>query len=330
MSTNIPYVDEVWNPICGCTKCSPGCENCWAEKMMYRQVVMGCARHVKDPDSNEDTWIAYSDVVDEDTHKWNGVVALRHKQLDKPLHWRKPRKILTCSMGDWCHPKVPFEFRDKMLAIAALCPQHDFWFLTKRAEGMAEYFKAILSEQVYCENVSNEGNTRTRIRHEAFKIVHKSQQQNRQRSYNMWNGRWPLLNIHLGCTICNQKEMDEKGEIHLSIPAAHHWWSFEPLLGDIDFSDYIVEYIGSETCSYGEMHRKRECECMFLHKPDFAVIGCESGPKRRPIARKHIKDLYEQCKAAGVDVMVKQMAENPDGSGKVIHDLEWIKAELGD
>ena len=114
MGTNIPYVDATWSPVVGCTKCSPGCDNCWAEVMANRQVYMGAERHEKDPDSNEDAWIAYSDVVDEDNHKWNGAVSLRQDQLDIPLHWRKPRKILTCSMGDWCHPEVSFEFRDKM------------------------------------------------------------------------------------------------------------------------------------------------------------------------------------------------------------------------
>ncbi len=289
MSTKIPYVDEVWNIVTGCSKCSPGCLNCFAEAVARR---FWGGRDFGDIQCHAD-------------------------RLDKPLHWRNPRKILTCSMGDWCHPKVPFEFRDKMLATAALCPQHDFWFLTKREKGMLEYFKAILSEQVYCENVSNEGNTRTRIRHEAFKIVHKSQQQNRRRSYNMWDGRWPLLNVHLGVTICNQKEADEKIPILLSIPAAHRWLSIEPMLEEI--------YLPGPLLNHGfGFEREQQPE-----RIDFVVVGCESGPERRPCKRAWIKDIVRHCKIGGIDVMVKQMAENPDGSGKVIQDLEWIKTELG-
>jgi hypothetical protein len=55
---------------------------------------------------------------------------------------------------------------------------------------------------------------------------------------------------------------------------------------------------------------------------------CESGPNRRPCKREWIKSLYDQCKAAGVEVMVKQMAENEDGTGKVIHGLQAINEEL--
>lgn len=131
----------------------------------------------------------------------------------------------------------------------------------------------------------------------------------------------PSPNIHFGVTICTQKEADEILPIALQI-SGFDWVSFEPLLEGIDFSDYMREYLGSETCSYGDMHQKRKCECIFLEKLKWTVIGCESGPKRRPCKLEHIRSIVDQCKAAGVGCYVKQM----EIDGKVSHNPdEWPK-----
>ena len=274
--TKIPYVDKVWNPVVGCTKCSPGCENCYAEELhsMRHKAYLAGKKLPKQ----------YAMPFSE--------IQLLEKRLEIPLHWRKPRKILVPSMGDLFHKDVPFEFIKSVLGIIALCPQHHFLLLTKRIERAAEL-----------------------------------------------SGAYPD-NTYLGVTICNQAEADEKIPILLQIPAAHHWISFEPLLGPIEFvndsllcqreSDDESSPVACIPCLCGK-HWINQCmhdngvrlECI-----NQVIIGCESGPKRRPIARKHIKSLYDQCKAAGVDVMVKQMAENEDGTGKVIHDLARIEQAL--
>jgi len=106
---------------------------------------MGAARHEKNPDSDEGAWIAYSDVMNEDTHGWNGDVSLRYSQLDKPLHWKKPRRIFVVSMGDLFHEKVPFEFIWKVLLVANEAKQHIFQILTKRPKIMANFFSQLHS-----------------------------------------------------------------------------------------------------------------------------------------------------------------------------------------
>jgi hypothetical protein len=95
MSSKISWTDQTWNPIVGCSKCSPGCKNCYAERMARRQAFM---RPVCE----------YADVVGESG--WNGKTALVKSALTKPLHWKKPRRIFVCSMGDrkrhrcdWCN-----------------------------------------------------------------------------------------------------------------------------------------------------------------------------------------------------------------------------------
>jgi len=125
---------ETWNPIIGCSKCSPGCANCYAERMACRQAHMreGCE---------------YCDVTNGEWHEdgmwkaptgWNGLTAFVPSQINKPLRWRKPRTVFVVSMGDLFHHSVPFEWQLEVWSKMAACPQHTFILLTKRAAIMAD------------------------------------------------------------------------------------------------------------------------------------------------------------------------------------------------
>ena len=123
--TKIEWATDTWNPIVGCSKVSPGCANCYAERMAFRQTQMrpGCE---------------YCDVMI--GKKWNGKTAFVESQLDKPLHWRKPRRIFVCSMGDLFHESVHDAWVGKVWDVMTQCPQHTFLLLTKRPEGMRRLF----------------------------------------------------------------------------------------------------------------------------------------------------------------------------------------------
>ena len=114
--SKIEWTDKTWNPITGCTKVSPGCRRCYAERMATR--LRG--RH------------GYP--ADEPFR-----VTLHPERLDDPLHWRKPRMCFVCSMSDLFHKDVPDQFIDKVFAVMALAPQHTFQVLTKRPERMHAY-----------------------------------------------------------------------------------------------------------------------------------------------------------------------------------------------
>ena len=126
MTSKITWTDQTWNPIIGCSKTSPGCANCYAEKMAFRQTRMrpGCE---------------YCSVIGDDG-RWNGKTEFVKSALEKPLHWRKPRMIFVCSMSDLFHESVPLIWIDKVFNVIAKCPQHTFQILTKRASRMAQYF----------------------------------------------------------------------------------------------------------------------------------------------------------------------------------------------
>lgn len=128
MPSKIEWTDEVWNPIVGCTKCSPGCLNCYAERFACRLAYMGQEKYQK-----------VTGYINEWTH-WLGNVYCDKLVLDQPLHWKKPRRIFVCSMSDLFHPKVPFEYIIKVLRIIEQCPQHIFLILTKRPEIAFDFY----------------------------------------------------------------------------------------------------------------------------------------------------------------------------------------------
>lgn len=129
-----------WNPLTGCTKVSPGCTRCYAERMAKRQVAMGLARHERGS-KNDDTWVAYSNAINPETGRWSGEITCRYEKLDLPLHWRKPRTIFVCSMSDLFHESVPFGFIRDVWIIFASARQHTYQVLTKRPARMLEFVK---------------------------------------------------------------------------------------------------------------------------------------------------------------------------------------------
>ena len=109
-----------WNPVTGCTKISPGCANCYAERMTKRLTAMGAAR--------------YRDGFELRVHE---------DALTAPLSWKSPRKVFVNSMSDLFHKDVSLPFIQRAFEIMARCPQHQFQILTKRAARLREVASAL-------------------------------------------------------------------------------------------------------------------------------------------------------------------------------------------
>ena len=71
------------------------------------------------------------------------------------------------------------------------------------------------------------------------------------------------------------------------------WLSAEPLLGPIDLKDCYA-YDGGD-------YKRDVIPFKWL------VVGCESGPNRRPCKMEWVESIVEQCLAANVPVFVKQI-----------------------
>lgn len=118
--SNIEWTTKTWNPIVGCTKVSPGCKLCYAEKMHKRIVAAGQS-------------LAY-------TRPFHLKVVERRDKINEPRRWKKPQKVFVNSMSDFFHQKVSDEFRLQLYQTMVECPQHTFQVLTKRAAEMHHFF----------------------------------------------------------------------------------------------------------------------------------------------------------------------------------------------
>jgi protein gp37 len=109
--TGIEWTDATWNPVTGCTKVSPGCKNCYAERLARRLRAMGNPRYR------------------------NGfVVTLHPDQLTLPLRWPQPRRIFVNSMSDLFHEAVPEDFIRRAFEVMVKADWHTFQILTKRSD----------------------------------------------------------------------------------------------------------------------------------------------------------------------------------------------------
>ena len=111
----IEWTDATWNPVTGCTKISPGCKHCYAERLATRLRAMGNPR--------------YQDGFD---------VTLHADQLGLPLRWRRPRSVFVNSMSDLFHETVPETFIRQVFEVMIHAHWHTFQVLTKRAERLAD------------------------------------------------------------------------------------------------------------------------------------------------------------------------------------------------
>ncbi len=114
-ASTIEWTEATWNPVTGCTKISPGCKFCYAERMAHRLQAMGQLRYKN----------AFR-------------LTLQPDALQIPLRWRKPRVIFVNSMSDLFHKDVPLDYIKQCFAVMKLGTQHTFQVLTKRPERVAE------------------------------------------------------------------------------------------------------------------------------------------------------------------------------------------------
>lgn len=121
--TGIEWTDATWNPVTGCDRTSPGCDNCYALTQAGRLKLMGNPRYQNDGDLR--------------TSGPGFGVTLHDDMLDRPLRWQRPRHIFVNSMSDLFHPDVPDEFIASVFKVMVEAEQHVFQVLTKRSARLA-------------------------------------------------------------------------------------------------------------------------------------------------------------------------------------------------
>jgi len=309
--TSIEWTSHVWNPIVGCSIVPPGCTNCYAMKTAARNEAMGISRY------DGTTRVVNGNAL------WTGkLVQAPEATLLQPLKRKKPTTYFVNSMSDLFHEDCPDAWIDRVFAVMALCPQHTFQVLTKRARRMRDYCVRTSRHTINGHIWSMLGTP------EGSKINHGGD----------WQVNWPLPNVWLGVSAERQQEADERIPLLLQTPAAVRFISGEPLLGPIDLTAIpwamrgfvpdrktVRERYNVLTGSDRREHlhedgtwSHRRADGTGSHsvwstncgpRLDWVIVGGESGPRARPMHVDWDRSLRDQCQAAGVPFFFKQWGE---------------------
>ena len=271
--SKIEWTDATWNPVTGCTVVSPGCTNCYAMRLAG-------TRMKNHPSRAGLTTASRAGPV------WNGQVRLNEEWLGQPLRWTRPRMVFVCAHGDLFHEAVSDEWLDRVFAVMALCPQHTFQVLTKRAERMCKYSSGIL-------NGLDSGLAAAFANH-------------RPMPGQDW--RWPLKNVWFGVSIENQDHVKRWWSLYYT-SAATRFVSFEPLLGPVRMDCLHCHGKGFYNDHQGTFCRTCDGTGETLDRLDWAIVGGESGPRARPMHPDWAHSLHDRCADAGVPFFFKQWGE---------------------
>jgi protein gp37 len=126
----IEWTDATWNPVRGCTKVSPGCKHCYAERFAER--FRGVPGH---------------------PFEFGFDLRLVPEKLADPLRWRTPKMIFVNSMSDLFHESVPDEYIEAVARVMVQANWHTFQVLTKRSVRMRDLLRTKLKFAARLRNV---------------------------------------------------------------------------------------------------------------------------------------------------------------------------------
>ena len=292
--TNIEWCDFTWNPVTGCfgPKVSPGCDNCYAERTMNTRL-----RHLRRYDGDKEPF--QNCLFHED-------------RLLQPLRRKKPSRIFVCSMSDLFHDLVVDEWLAQIFTVMALCPQHTFMLLTKRPGRMRDWISDETDNGgVLLFNALHDVCARAGLDPDAVNS----------------SITWPLPNVWLGVTVCNQAELVRHLPVLLQTPAAKRYLCFEPFLGAVDVRKaYPQDYMHCSLCKWHGFNDELEHRTVGIYEEEFCpdcgndgtfaldyphedselalggidwvICGGETGPGARPMHPDWVRGLRDQCGAS--------------------------------
>lgn len=271
---------SVW----ACVKKSPGCANCYSETIAMRWD-RGKLFNAANMDELEP-------FLDEKEIK----AMLTKKKVDgKDVAGSKCFVgDMTDIFGEW----VPNELLDRLFAVFAVRRDVIWQVLTKRADRMASY---------WTDGIRNGRGEHTDmyIARETLKFAEQLGLSAFERDVIVGvDSGWPS-NVWAGVSVEDQKRADERIPHFLKTPATVRFLSCEPLLGQVDLSEWLytmkVEHNGD-----GDT---QEVVC----RPDLhqIIVGGESGKDSRPCNFDHIALIVKDCKEAEVPCFVKQVGSKP-------------------
>lgn len=306
--TKIQWTDATWNPVTGCSRVSPGCEHCFAERQALGRL-KGKKGYPGLP------WTK----VNAPTN-----VVLHPDRFEIPLRAKRPRKYFVNTMSDLLHEQVPNEYIAALFGVMAATPRHTYQILTKRPERMIDWFRWVV-EQDSGVRRGEAFTTPGRLECCWQALAHEVEHHEKGDSGPLHvehsadpSGPWPLPNVHLGISAEDQKRLDERAPDLLATPAAVRFVSAEPLLEPLSFT-WLPVHDGNVNALRGS--RSDDFETCGVPRTetsrlDWVIVGGESGPGARPMDIAWARDIIRQCSEAGVAVFVKQLGANVFDSGR--------------
>lgn len=145
--SKIEWTEKTWNPLAGCTRASPGCDNCYAAGMSLRLEGMANAKIAKGEDPKQlSKYIGVATRNAKGVAAFNSVINLDYEALNEPLTWKKTRLVFVNSMSDLFHHNVPDGFICAVFDVMKQTPQHTYQVLTKRPDTMAAWQQEYMPE----------------------------------------------------------------------------------------------------------------------------------------------------------------------------------------
>lgn len=315
--TPIEWTDVSWNPTRGCSRVSPGCLHCYAERVAVRFSGEG---------------LPYEGLARRDVHgeaQWTGKLRFVPETLPDPLRWRAPQRIFVNSMSDLFHDGVTDDEIAAVFGVMSLAPWHTFQVLTKRSKRMQGWVSKMLDRGAeaaveHCVGAFAERSsysiTRAQTRH-----AHKAL---RARRLDPTTAYWPLPNVMLGVSVENQSTAASRILDLLLTPAALRMLSIEPLLERVYLRGYLLAHADAAACACGHGHGFTSCPTTgrvaerchhggcgcegFVRGPSaggigWVIAGGESGGGARTCDVEWLRALRYDCMAAKVPFFMKQL-----------------------
>jgi len=312
--TKIQWCDHTLNPWRGCSHVHAGCDNCYAEALGKRfPQTLGAW-------GDNGTRVVAAESYWKLPEKWN-------RQAEQV---GVRRKVFCASLADvfedWCGPMLDNRGRE-------LFVDGDEWFAPGK-----DFF------------AMSPGVTMHDVRYRLFSVIDATPHLDwllvTKRPENI-RRMWPLLFpngaethgcphcLGAGCSGCHDGETAHRPNVWLLTSVSDQATadkmipdllqcrdlspvlgiSAEPLLSEIDLSRWL-QFQGPSW---------RFTKDGIGYPPlGWVIIGCESGPNRRPTPDGAIESIVDQCAAAGVACFVKQIEVH----GKVTGDIDQFPQRL--
>ena len=215
-----------------------------------------------------------------------GAPRVMAKNWDEPMRWQKrtsmdmPRPRVFPSLCDWLDDEVPTEWLARFLQLIWDTPSIDWLLLTKRPELWAKRMRDCITPTVASRPALD------------------------------WLKGAPPPNVWFGVSAEDQTRAEYRINAMADIPAIVRWVSAEPLLGPIDFTQWLTE-----------SRNQRLVE--------WIVVGGESGPNARPCHAHWIRTIVGKCREELVPVFVKQVGSRPTDYSFRTADWEALKDPKG-